>query len=637
MPPTEPTEPTEPNGPRKIPIPDPRPTNRPGRRPASTTDTILAHSRLMPREVVDEILADRAAAARLPPVPPLRRPWGKRLRGLLTLAALAAILLLGLYLRLDRLDSVQHFSGDSGRDYLLIMEWGENGRWPLLGPGRVSGDFTLGPGWFYTIAPAIYFSGYHVAAGAATVGVLGILGILLIYLWLRRATGSALAALAAAALFSFSFGWVEAQRQCWNPHPLFFGLGAATLLIHRTRRRPVSSLALFLMLETILPQWHTSGWSIALIAPPFFLWNLWRGRRRFRRSSRVAWIGWLLAAATVFLLLYVPPIVYERTHDPGNLGAYIRGTFPHGGAESSLSWTERLLDGGNRLSQQSALRNFNWYTALRGEHWHVYINGFILFLTAAALLWRVSGRRTHPGPGRRRRLFPEAPSVLFLLALACGFWLLASARGNGYYDYFGAAFFGVPVLLAAWSAGVLPRRRPSPRPALRLLRWPAAALGLAAVAGLGWSAAEQLPDSLGIREGRVWHGTLCLETRKVCDEIIRLADGRPLSFKLVEDRGDTIGGHFHALLWRAGNRPVNHRAYGDTIDRGDLGQTLFLVAGGPARRVPLATEGLSGEVPPAVRIGDVFLYRIDPNSVPRNAKALRFSVTSDAVRVEPVE
>jgi hypothetical protein len=538
--------------------------------------------------------------------------------------ALAVVLISGLYMRSDSLGSVQHFGGDSGRDYLIVMEWGKNGQWPLLGTSRITGDYTIGPGWFYTIAPALMLSGYDVAAGAATVGVLGMAGILLVYLWIRRTTGSALGGLAAAALLSWALGWVEAHRECWNPHPLFFGTAAVTLLIHQARRRPLPCLGLYLMLLLILPQWHTTGWSLVLVSPPFFAWSLWRGRTRLRRRGWRAWTAWGTSVLAVFLLLYLPSILFELKYEHGNMGVYFRHLLPSSKAAAARPWADRLVDGARRLSRDAAVRNLHWWEE-RGEHWHLRAHVLMAMVVAAGLAWRRWGR-LHPA---------ETPSVSFLLALTAGFWVLASGLDAAYQDYFAAAFFCVPVMLTGWAVGAL--LRPPRGGRLRtLLRWPAATLALAAAAGLLWQAALQLPQSWAVKDGQVWHGRTCRATREICRDIVQRSHGQPFSFKLVETDGAALGAHFHALLWLDGSRPQNHDPYGDTVARDRMGTVLYLVARGPAARVPLDARGLIDWIDPPQRDEDALIYQIHPVNVPDQARALRFELRPDALVVEPV-
>ena len=260
----------------------------------------------------------------------LAAPWNSKN---LNYALLAAILALALYLRLDNLGSVQRFWGDQSRDYLFIMKWKQDGVWPMLGPFRMVGqDYAIGPGWFYTIAPALWLTNFNPIAGAATIAVVSVIAVFLYWWWIMQTTGSALAALATAAVFAFSPKWIANERQVWNPQMLPFAVAAMTCLIVGLERRPVSCLALFLMLVAILPHWHSTGIPVILAALIPAAWALWRGRARWREASLIRRIAWGVTLAAVLIALYLPPILYEMRPGRSNLRHYIQNTFlaaPH--------------------------------------------------------------------------------------------------------------------------------------------------------------------------------------------------------------------------------------------------------------------------------------------------------------------
>lgn len=120
-------------------------------------------------------------------------PSAKRRRVLSRFLFPAAAILIaafGFYLRVANLGAVQHFQGDQGRDYLEVMNWLKDGKWPLLGPMRAVGDYTIGPGWYYTLAPLLWITDFHPSAGAITTSAIGIAAAALSLTWVLAATGS---------------------------------------------------------------------------------------------------------------------------------------------------------------------------------------------------------------------------------------------------------------------------------------------------------------------------------------------------------------------------------------------------------------------------------------------------------------
>lgn len=206
---------------------------------------------------------------------------------------LAALLATGLYMRVANLDEIQHFEGDQGGDYIEVMKWlKDRGPWPLLGQIRSVGDRGLGPGWFYTIAPAMALTDYHPAAGAATIAVMSALTIFLCADWVRRATTSRAAALVTAGVFALSARWTDAGRTLWDPNTLPFAVAALAWLIALLPRRPVPCMAVALALVAILPQWHTLGLlvDVTVLGPLALAWRA--ARPAMATTPRRTWVLW---------------------------------------------------------------------------------------------------------------------------------------------------------------------------------------------------------------------------------------------------------------------------------------------------------------------------------------------------------
>ena len=272
---------------------------------------------------------------------------------------LGLILALGLFLRLDNLHNVQRWTGDQSYFYTMLMNWFHDGDWPLLGVYRsIHGDRSLGPGFYYLLAPAMWLGRCGPSAGAVTIVFLSVGAIFLYWFWIRRTTGSALAALTTAALFACSESWVATDRVLWNPNTIPYSVAALACLIEGMRRRPVPCLALFLMLAAVMPQWHTTGIPVLAAAAFPAAWALWQGWAGLRAASRRAWLGWGAALAMVLVALYLPPIIYEfKPGVPSNLRHYIENSFlPAPPQRPPL--TERVAAASRRVVKMVVGQNF---------------------------------------------------------------------------------------------------------------------------------------------------------------------------------------------------------------------------------------------------------------------------------------
>ena len=522
---------------------------------------------------------------------------------------LAVILLLGLYLRLSNLGTVQRFGGDQGKYYMEIMDWFQKGRWPLLGPWRcVGGDRAIGPGWFYTIAPALALSGFHPVAGAATIAVVGMLAIFLSWFWVLRVTGSQAAALAVAAIFSFSYQWVAADRVLWNPHMLPFAVVALACLIEGIPRRPVPCLALILMLTAILPHWHTSGIPVIMAAFPFVILATIRARGSLKEASRRAVLLWGLALLALLVTLYLPPIIYEFGPYPSNLRHYLANSFiptppsldPIG--VRAVGTTDRLI---------RCVMEKTFYSSSLTRGWPAWIAASVLvllFLATYGRTWFKSWRTVELSPA-------------YLVLLLGGFWLQLFLKGANVLDYFLQPVMTAPVLLAGWTAGRLltdrdPRAVGSP--------WARSGGALIIAAGLLLMAA-QLPRAWAVPHGRVGYGQTYKNSREIARYIVADTGAKPFSLRLIDEyRHPTM--HLQYLVrWLghpAENPIINHLR---PIPRKFLGDQLYVVVQGKLRKEP-KFAGPTIPLDPPVKIKDSWIYRIPAARLPPNFQAVEIQV-----------
>lgn len=358
---------------------------------------------------------------------------------------LGALVVVGLYLRWTHLGSVQTFGGDQGTYYRVIMDWWQDGIWPLLGPRRgVYSDYSIGPGWYYTIAPALMLSGFNPMAGAMLIGLVGMAAVVLYWLWLRMAGGNQAAALALAAVLALSAKWVERDRILWNPYLIPLTVVALACLIEGVKRRPVACLGLFVMLMAIVPQWHTTGILALGAALPFFALAFWRAREQFGRASRKERVGWTLSVLVFIVLIYLPPVIYEFGPGPSNMRHYISRTMIPS-PPPTAPVLPRLAQAADRLVCLVTRQTFSAKSPV-AQGWPAWT---LAGLTALSFVL-VYGRAWRTASWRQVCLSPG-----YLATYVGGYLLVLFLKGSSVLEYFIYPVTVAPVLLAGWTTAEL--------------------------------------------------------------------------------------------------------------------------------------------------------------------------------------
>jgi 4-amino-4-deoxy-L-arabinose transferase-like glycosyltransferase len=134
--------------------------------------------------------------------------------------ALISILATAAFLRLYRIADYLTFLGDEGRDVLVVKGILE-GNLVFLGPRASSGDFFLGPIYYYMMAPFLWLSGLNPIGPAIMIAVLGVATVYLVYHIGKEFFGTT-AGLIAASLYSVSALVVQFSKSSWNPNAVPF-------------------------------------------------------------------------------------------------------------------------------------------------------------------------------------------------------------------------------------------------------------------------------------------------------------------------------------------------------------------------------------------------------------------------------
>lgn len=233
---------------------------------------------------------------------------------------LAAILILGAFLRLYRIPDYMTFLGDEGRDAIVVRDILLGKNFPLIGPGTSVGNMYLGPIYYYLIAPSLLLSNFSPVGPAIFIAVLGVITIGLVW-WVGRKWGmSNPTALAISALYAVSPVVITYSRSSWNPNIMPFFALLSVYGIWQVWRSP----------EPVEGQKHNWKWLVVsavsfafvlnshylglLLAPTLGLF--WWLSRKSLDAKR-----YTLISIFSFLLLLSPLVIFDASHNWINFNA----------------------------------------------------------------------------------------------------------------------------------------------------------------------------------------------------------------------------------------------------------------------------------------------------------------------------
>lgn len=186
-----------------------------------------------------------------------------------------------------------------------------------LGPYSQFGWHHPGPLLFYLLAP------FYAAAGANSIGLsVGAIALNLLALGvtgrtLARHVGPAVAATVVLALGLYLLRAGDLVTSIWNPHLIVLPLVAAMVLAAAAGAGDGAALVGTVFAVSFLAQSSVSVVPVcAVVAAAGIGWpptNAWLVRRR-----------WVVGAASLLLLAWLPPLVEQATHQPGNIASLAR-------------------------------------------------------------------------------------------------------------------------------------------------------------------------------------------------------------------------------------------------------------------------------------------------------------------------
>lgn len=219
---------------------------------------------------------------------------------------LFASLLVGLFLRVYRVDKVLGFYYDQGRDALVIWDFIYNHKFFLIGPTTGLAGIFRGPYYYYLIAPFYFLGRGNPVWPAVFLAVItifaGFLGYILGKKILNREAGVIF-----AILSSFSFNIVFASRWLSNPTPML----------------PLSMILVWGMIKvTEGKKW---AWPVIALTSGLSLFSFGSSGELFYFPALLIFLIWqwknrpdlknLIISVVLFTLTFAPLVLFDLKHE----------------------------------------------------------------------------------------------------------------------------------------------------------------------------------------------------------------------------------------------------------------------------------------------------------------------------------
>ena len=276
------------------------------------------------------------------------RVWdrvGRRLGvGTMELAGLAAILLLAAADRLVNLPARGIWDVDQGTETWAIRTAVLSGRLPTFGSQAfsVGGTFHHGALFYDSMMPAAWLGNGNPTLLVLEIALFGLAVVPMVW-WIARTIGGPSAGLAAALLAAVSPALIDYSTFVWNPVLVQPGTALACLgawqawRTHQPRWWVVAAFGTAVAFQSHL----AAG---VLILPMTAAFGL--ALRRGPAGERLRLFRWGLAGVALFLLTWLPLIVYELGHDFAETRAILAFSQPDAPAPALLG---RLFLGATRI------------------------------------------------------------------------------------------------------------------------------------------------------------------------------------------------------------------------------------------------------------------------------------------------
>ncbi|NCN45522.1 MAG: hypothetical protein AUK08_00900 [Candidatus Pacebacteria bacterium CG2_30_36_39] len=147
-----------------------------------------------------------------------------------------------------------HFSGDQGRDVLVMKDLLDGKSWPLLGPTSSVGHYYLGPLFYYFNSPSLLLTNFNPIGPALLQALVGITMTVALFCFLKQFFNYKIAVIA-TTWYLLLPTFVEYNRFAWNPNAiplfliLFFWSLAQFIKLQKEKFFLIALINLFILLQ----------------------------------------------------------------------------------------------------------------------------------------------------------------------------------------------------------------------------------------------------------------------------------------------------------------------------------------------------------------------------------------------------
>jgi len=226
-------------------------------------------------------------------------------------------LIIGVFLRLYRLEEFITFLGDEGRDAIIIKRIITFEHFPALGPVSSVGQVFLGPFFYYLKAPFLALFKLNPVGLAFGSAFYSTIGLIFVYFILKKINKNT--AYIFLVLATFSWVLIHNARFSWNPNLLpyfsFFTLYFTSLFFEKNLYFPFFA-GMFFSFST---QLHYLAF---LLTPTFLFFILFNYKKVLK--DFFLFLKKIFLFFTGFIIFYLPLILFEIKNNFLNTKNFIR-------------------------------------------------------------------------------------------------------------------------------------------------------------------------------------------------------------------------------------------------------------------------------------------------------------------------